>query len=39
MFFNDKHGNLYWDDSGEIEQWEEFPVETFKFIKVGNLNI
>ena len=34
-FFNDKKGNLYWSDAGEIEQWEEYPTNKFNFIKLA----
>ena len=34
-FFNDKKGNLYWSDAGEIEQWEEYPINKFNFIKLA----
>jgi hypothetical protein len=34
-FFNDKKGNLYWSDAGDIEQWEEYPANKFNFIKTA----
>ena len=34
-FFNDKKGNLYWSDAGDIEQWEEYPINKFNFIKLA----
>lgn len=34
-FFNDKKGNLYWSDVGEIEQWEEYPINKFNYIKLA----
>jgi hypothetical protein len=34
-FFTDKNGNLYWSDDGDIEQWEEYPINKFNFIKLA----